>query len=307
MVEVKSSMSAPVSGYMWDPTLLAVRPVDGIFGASSLGPPLFGSGVFRAGAISPNGSYALLTNAQQILLASLPSGQPAALSPALSPTQKITFSPSGNSALVYAGDAHSLLLVTGMPGTPEVKTLALAAGGSLTQAAVSDTGLILIVSRQASGGDVIATLSLDGTPHPFSTMAKVAGAAFLSHADSAVIADAGANTISLASGLDKAPNLTQIAGPQQGIAQPYGVAASADGHWAIVGNTQSASIVRLDITGQSAPLAVKCLCTPSILWPLTGTGIFQLTPAGSGAVWVFDGDRPQARTVFIADAKAGAK
>jgi hypothetical protein len=123
--------------------------------------------------------------------------------------------------------------------------------------------------------------------------------AFLPGADSAILADAAMNSVIEASHLTTNMSLSSVASAADGVAKPTAVAISADGHFAAVANHSGASVLRLDLSGQSAPISTACNCSPSELKPLAGNFAFQLNEAGSGTVWAFDGNGSKPRVFFI--------
>ncbi|MGB0124880.1 MAG: hypothetical protein WBP63_15675, partial [Silvibacterium sp.] len=153
---------------------------------------------------------------------------------------------------------------------------------------------------QADGSVAIQLLTGgSSTLHPIAVLSKLGGLAFLPGADTALLADAGVSTVTEASQIAGNLSLAQVAGPSQGIAQPGAIAASADGHTAVVANQNNSTIVKIDLSGQTATVQSVCHCTPSELAPLAGNLVFRLNEAGSGTVWAYDGDSTTPRFAFI--------
>jgi hypothetical protein len=123
--------------------------------------------------------------------------------------------------------------------------------------------------------------------------------AFLPGADTALVADQASNRILEAAHLSGNPSLTQVAGPTDGVAQPIAIAASGDGRSAVVVNQKDSSIVRIDLTGQSAAMHTVCRCSPTKLEALAGNLTFRVNEPGSGTVWAYDGDAANPRFAFL--------
>ena len=122
---------------------------------------------------------------------------------------------------------------------------------------------------------------------------------FLPGQDTAVLADLSAGTVTVVTQVSSSPGFVQAATAQSGVSQPLAVASSGDGRFIFVANGGGAPILRIDLSGASAPLKISCSCTPSELLPLAGRAIFQLNEASTGTVFALDGDAVSPRTIFI--------
>ena len=300
------ALSPSVIGYAWDQSVPGLRPIVGVSGASSLGAPIFGDDKYASAVTSAQKQYALLTDVKnRLFLALLPLGQPMALSDGLSSKQQVRLSPSGSAALIYAPDQSSVILIQGLPQTPQLETISIPRSVAVNQAAVGDTGLVVIATGAPGGTVVIRSLATSGTLGQIATLSRFGGLSFLPRSTSLVMADGGQNTVLLASGLPNSTTLSQVADATQGIHQPFLLAASSDGRWATVAN-QDASFVRVDLTMHSAPSVAKCGCSPTALIPLSGNSAFLVSDLSAGPLWMFDGDPVGSRVVFIAGLKQSA-
>jgi hypothetical protein len=248
-----------------------------------------------------------LTNSSgQASIAPLPSGVPVQIADHLSAKEQIAISPSCSAALLYASGSSSAVLVQGLPASPKAQSLDLSQAGAVTSAVVSDTGLVLVASGQTGGAVSVQAVSADGTAMQVTTVAGLGGMAFLPSSQNALIGDTGRSTIWLASSLPASTSLNRVATSSDGVTQPTAVASSSDGRWLIVANQNGASILRLDLTRQSAPAQVACNCTAIKLAPLTGNSTFLLSDLASGPLWTFDGDSPSPRILFIPAVKSSS-
>lgn len=293
-------VSAPLIGYVWDQSASGLRPILGVSGAASLGNLLYADNSYTGAVVSVRRQYALLTNAKgQIALTSLPNGEPQYLMDRLSNNQQTTVSPSGNAALIYARDLSTVTLIQGLPAKPTLQTINLPPSLTVNLAAVNDSGLMLIATTQADGTTAIRSLTPASASASIVTVSQLGALDFIPRSTSALIADSGQNVVSLATGLGDTPRISRVAGAADGIAQPLAVAASADGHWAVIANRQGSAIVRVDLTNKVPATKLECGCLPAALIRLAGNGVFRLTELGTGSVPVFDGDAPSPRIVFI--------
>ncbi|QNI32850.1 hypothetical protein H7849_02285 [Alloacidobacterium dinghuense] len=293
-----------ILGYVWDQTATGLRPIFGVPGAAQFGSPIYGGAAYNNAVACADKKFALLTNSGgQAAVAPLPSGMPVQVADHLSAKEQIAISPTCSAALLYAPGSSNATLVLGLPAIPKAQSLDLSQAGAITSAVVSDTGLVLAASGQTAGATSVTAISTDGSATQITTVASFGGMSFLPSTQNALIADGGRSTIWMASNLP-ANSLNRVASTADGVTQPVAVASSSDGRWIVVAN-QSGTILRLDLTRQSAPAQAVCKsCTAPKLIPLGGNSTFLLSDLTSGPIWTFDGDSPSPRIVFIPAIKA---
>jgi hypothetical protein len=294
-----NAASGPLLGAWWDKGHSGLRTVYGVVGAAHQGSPVFSDGSFSGGAACMRRNVALLTTSSgSVYSAILPLGEAQQVSSNGISKASVLFSPSCTTSLIYLPGGSAGLLVQGILSNPTATPVSLSAGNFA--AAVADSGSILIAVSAASGASSIQFLaSGTGSFQPVSVLGKLGGMAFLPGADTALIADASANTVVEATHLSGPISLTPLAAAGDGVSQPMAVAISADGQLAAIANNNGSSVIRLDLTGKSAPIKTICHCSPTELVPLAGNFAFRLNEPGSGTVWAFDGNGPLPRVIFI--------
>ncbi|MGB6686926.1 MAG: hypothetical protein WBE76_03700 [Terracidiphilus sp.] len=291
--------SGPELGAWWDPDRKGLRTEFGVAGAAYQGPPAYNDGSYTGAAVCMRKSIALLTTSSGALFSvNLPQGRPQVVATSGIPGASIAFSPSCAAALVYASGKSHALLVQNLFSTPKTGSVTLPAG--VSAAAVSDSGSILVAVPGADGTAAIQLLSgSSSTVQQVTVLSRFGGMAFLPGADTALLADAAANSVFEAAHVTGNMSLAQIASEADGVSNPVAIAASADGRFAAVANKIGSTVLRLDLSGQSPPTQTACHCTPTELEPLAGNLVFRLNEAGAGTVWAFDGDASAPRVVFI--------
>lgn len=291
--------SGPMLGAWWDSDRKGLRATYGVLGAAQQGPPAYADGTYSGAAVCARSGVAILTSPSgEMSLAHLPLGRPSVIATKGPASPTISFSPSCAAALAYSRGSSKALLIQGLPSAARVEALTLPPG--VSDARVSDAGGILAAVPATDGATAIKVLAPgSATAQPVTVLSRFGGMAFLPGSDSAVLADAAANTVLQASHLTGNLSLAQLAGESDGVANPAAVAASADGRWVAVANGNGSSVLRLDLASQTAPLRALCRCTPTELEPLAGNLAFRITEPGSGTVWAFDGNGPEPRIVFL--------
>ena len=237
----------------------------------------------------------------------LPSGPQTKLGDAVASDQQLTLSPSCANGLVYSPSRGSGLLISGLPSSPRVQSIALSTSGPVSGAAISDSGAILVGALKADGTTSLEMVSANGAAQmlPYS-VARIGGMAFLPGADSAILADAAINTIYFGKQLSSAPSFVPVAASAQGVSSPRAVASSADGHFAFIVNGAGNHLLRIDLNTAAAAVPIPCGCAPTELLPLAGNAGFQITDAAAGVIYALNGDGQTPRTVFIPTDKVSA-
>jgi hypothetical protein len=286
--------SGPQLGYVWDPAVSSIRPILGVPGASQFGQPVTGPGMYMNGAASVRASLGLLQAADgSIDSITLPSGSSIPIAGATAAAgAAIVFSPSGQNAILFVPGGSSIVLLTALGTTPQVKQLN--APASLLAAAVGDTGQVAVVS----GGGPLAVTMLTGSGAPLLSLSGFGGFAFLPNADSLVAADSSTGMVTLLRNASTAPSAQAFTSTS--IRSPLAIAASRDGNYAVVANSADPSVVRIDLSGATAPLRIGCACQPAQLTTFAGNAVFSLSAPGSATpAWVVDASAATPRTVFI--------
>ena len=294
-----TAATGPLLGAWWDPQAAGLRLVYGVPGAAVEGPAIDNDGTYSGASACVRGRIAVLTtSAGGLFLGALPQGLPSSLTIEKISKPQIVFSPSCTAALAFSSDGSGGMLLQGLLSRTRCQPHLVSE--PISAAAVADDGSLLTASQSANGTATVQFLTAgSSTARPVTTLSKLGALAFLPGAESAMLADAGANTVIEASQLSGNMNLVSVAGPSDGVAHPFAIGTSADGHWAVVANQGSTTLVRIDLSGQSAAARTICRCLPTMLEPLAGNLAFRVSPPGVGTVWAYDGSGSLPRLAFL--------
>ncbi|RXH55937.1 hypothetical protein [Granulicella sibirica] len=285
--------SGPQLGYIWSDKTHTLRPVLGIPGSSRLGESVVPADLYLTGASSAVSNLAILQETDGVLdLMSLPSGSPVRLSATLAPNAQIRFAPSGNNAVAFVPGTSSVTLLTTLGSSPKAQSVAF--NSAIAEAAVSDSATVAAALSSGS----IRTISLAGTPNTSGSVATLGGLSFVGTTENLLFADAASNSVTMVSNSTTSPASTLIPSASM-LKSPQGLGATHDGHYAILANTGNASIVRVDLTAQTAPQSFACSCQPALVAQLSGSGVFRVTSADSGPAWMLDASASIPRVLFI--------
>ena len=301
-------------GYLWQSANRNVYPILGVTGAAHYGRAVLPSAskLLKAAAIgTSSGAWALTLGADGVLRQwDLVDQTGVGLSANIPTDSEIWFSPSGSSAAVVSPSSPTAVVIIGLPAKPQVTTVPLPSGFTLPDAAVSDTGVLLIgVNRAGVAGTEVGVVSTSQSYTPITRVRAWGGTAFVpgQSSDAAVIADGGAEQAVLASHLTVGSPVLATVPVGNVLHSASGVAVSADGKWAYIGDPEKLQIVRASLSGFETPTAISCACTPQQMIPLTSDGIFSLTRNIAGqADWVLDTRTAAPRSFFVPANSASA-
>jgi hypothetical protein len=287
-------------GLIWNSSDSTLRALVGVPGATRLGAALFPSGAYSAGAYAGLTQTALLIDPKgNLKVMTLPSQQPVSLTSNVSPSSQIVFSPHGGYAAILAPGSTSLLLVTGIPQSPLVATVT--STKQIQGAAVSDAGTLLVAANGATTGVTVTATTVNGTRSTLATLGGFGGMSFVPGSEDILVADSSANTLARY----HSGTATTLATGVNGLNQPLAVAASQDGRWAVVADRADGSLLRVDLTGETAPAQSSCICSPTQLLALNGNAVFEMVAPGTAPGWMIEADSPTSRVLFIPPVRSG--
>jgi len=295
LAALAASLEGPRLGLMFDPGAKEFRPLLGIPGAATMGPPLRLTVDIERAWVAPGQEYALAVEKGdgKVLLISLENGGVSAVSVTAAPPApaRVVWSANGRIAAFYYPRTRSIELLSTLPAGPRIASLYLS-GIPDVLAADDDGGTVL-----AGVGDTVFLVSESGEVPILAGLGKIGAIAFGAR-NTALVADTARNKIHLVRNVTANPDSEIIAAHDAGIDQPVGIAASRDKRFAFVANAKSRSIAIIDLVTH-AHSVVSCACEPSTLERIGGGEVFRLTQNTDQPLWVLDFGVHQSRTLFI--------
>jgi hypothetical protein len=272
-------LSGPILGFVHDRAADAIRPVQGIPGAATLGPAIDVGFPVAAAWFSPAGHALSLSDDGRLYVVDLRAATVVPVENAMATPGRILFSSSGNAALLYSEAARRLQMVSGLPARPVVRELDFPAPDAQPLAVSDDEAALL------AAGDV-AWLAASGRA-PVAIRVRANAAAFRRGARDALMAsgdgtlyriDSGGGAQALPSSADAPPD-------------PAELRLSADGAFAFVAG-RAGLLSRIEIaTGAAA--SVDCHCSPAALEPFASGTVFRISDLSGGPLWLLDGSEPR--------------
>jgi hypothetical protein len=300
----QSGVAGPVSGFVFDRSARALRPILGIPGASLLGDGLDVGSELAAAYVAPGQNWVLAVTADGPVFLLLTRGAVSRISvgDVTASPERVAFSPSGTAVALYA--AGRIQVVRGLPDAPRV-TGALATGISgrssqMTAAqrsrrgpgsfAVSDDGGYVLY---AEGGS-IRLWGAAGEDFAVIEAGSNAIVAFAPGGHDAAAADPSGGLVLLGDVAGAGSRRTLAA--SGGLVYPAGLAFSADGRKLFLADAGARNVTAFDLAA-GAQTVVSCDCVPAGLFPMDG--LFRLNEAGAAPLWLLDARSGEPRIVFV--------
>jgi hypothetical protein len=272
---------------VWDASLQAIRPVQGLPGAWTLGPAL-DLGVPVLGArFAPDKNFALVvSNSGLATVTGLSTGKLVVvpIENALT-ADLVVMNDTNTAALLYSKTLRSVQWLQGLPSHPTVvRTISLAGvSGDVTALAMNRSGdLSLIGMALDANSGSLYKLPMEGDL-TFVGNIRAASIVFAGNDRDAYVTDSAAGDLMLAS---DGQGLSVLADGSAGLQQPG--ALQMVGATLLIADSAASNITCFDITHGVA--SASALPVPATQIDRFGTdGLFQLNPAGNGPVYVLDG------------------
>jgi hypothetical protein len=296
----QGGVAGPVSGFVFDRSARALRPILGIPGAALLGDGLDVGSELTAAYVAPGQTWALAVTAEGPVFLLLAHGAVSriAVDGVTAAPERVAFSPSGTAVALYA--AGRVQVVQGLPDAPRANgALATGISGRSSQAdarrrlgsfAVSDDGSYILYAQ----GDSIRLWGAAGEDFAVMPAGSNAIVAFAPGGHDAAAADPSAGVVLLGDVAGAGSRRTLAAGG--GMAYPAGLAFSADGRKLFLADAGARNVTAFDLAS-GAQTVVSCDCVPAGLFPMGG--LFRLNEAGPAPLWLLDARGGDARIVFV--------
>jgi hypothetical protein len=298
-------IAGPVTGYVFDASSRAIRPVLGVPGASVLGDKVALGYTARTVAVSPRLDAAIVIaedRAVHFLLIDEGAVSEVAATGLDGTAQAAVFSPNGSAAALLNNNA--VQIVTGLPGAPKLRsTLSLGAqsGRSVNgvvnsrvslrrlSIAVSDDGEYVLFA----GAAAVRLLGAGGEDRVLTESASGSLVAFAPGSRDAAVADSQSGLLLLRNAAGTP--VRRILAPAETVAAASGLSFSADGARLLLTNEEHA-VLSFDLES-GARSTIACGCKPTGLARMGR--VFRLNTLDSGPLWLFDAAAAEPRTVFV--------
>jgi len=291
-----ADIGGPIAGYATDSSQTQLRAVLGVPGAFAFSAPLaLPSGVSRL-RLAPGQDYAIAERSGDApVILTLHSGSVDRVIPidgAMAMSDWVAFSPRAGSAMLISSEAHRLQVLTGLPGSPRIRTdidLNRLPEAPATGAVSEDGGLVVLASRTtlyrlSDGGDAQLLLSLGSIP-----------SVSLVNATDVAVADSSMGAVHVVHNIASKAEAHVVV---SGLANIGDLFPSQDGKSLFVAQREEGAVRSVDLASGE----VRTYATPAgriELLPLRNRDTFLLAAESGKPGWVFYRDGLEGRVVFI--------
>ncbi|HTT61947.1 MAG TPA: hypothetical protein VMG35_08905 [Bryobacteraceae bacterium] len=300
-----AAVLGPVTGYIFDSQMHAIRPMMGIPGAAYLGAPVV-SGL-DAASVSPDGSAALAVQAGQLALYKGLGNATPAIVPLTGgmAADYFAWAPSGTAAAVYSSAVRQAQVFSSLSAPSPAGALIDLSGlaGNVAAMAYDGQRVILGVASPNAGGIYVVTPQ--SAPQLVAAAVNPAGVV-LAGAD-LYFADKQTRQIWQVRSYATQPAPAVFAADAS-ISAPAALQISADGARLYVANAGSRILGVYDVAARSSVESISLNFVPARLDRFGDASVFLLNTAGQGntPLYVLT-DRLSRRAVYFVPGTAGAK
>jgi len=295
-----TTVRGPVLGYVLDSRTQAVRPINGIPGATHLGGPLaLGFPVSQA-VFSSRGDFGVVvaTEGGAVYRVSIAGGvvELTQIAGAIRPS-RLAVNAADTAVLLYSAEPRRVQVVRGAAAGPVVELPGLS--GIVTALALDGGGREALLGVSEGGRGALLRISLPdqgdagetriGEARAVGLFAEPLAVALLNRDRDAVVADAGSNRVFLLRDFAGEAAQEALLAERDGVAQPVGVEASADGRRIYVANgAGSGSVLVLDLETRTLEIRATLEGAPTRLDRLQGRQSFLLNEPGEAPLLILD-------------------
>jgi hypothetical protein len=213
------------------------------------------------------------------------------------PIDSMALSPAGSAAafLSQATSSVYVFFFSNLAQSPAPLQIFNIGGlGAVSSFAISDDGTSLLLGT--STGDAASVFLLTGNNQAqlIASMRHVSSVSFLHKSASAVIADDVDNAIYAWSN----GQFFMLAGPNDGVSAPIGIAASNDNQRVFVANAQTGTVMTIRADGTLGKIQ-SCNCSLTGLYSTNTDSVFRLTDFSGGPILLFDASGASPRMTFV--------
>ena len=293
----------PVTGYVTDSRTGTLRPINGLPGASSLGPAVALPFNVDQAQICASKGFAVAvesTDSKQVwLIRGLQTSNVTAEKLDGAFADRVRLNASCSAALLYSQTTATAQFLTGLPDHPRTSDPILA-GAIGTVAAMelsSDAGTALIsFSDPAAGGVYLLTPSAFG-PAQIATAVQPAAMSFLNSDRDAVVADGATGEVFEIRGIQTDKTRQLLLSSRDGLQHPAGVCVIGN-RTLFVADAGASVIFEMDLVTGAMADQVPVAGVPTRIDTLALPDAFALTDTGQGQLLLLDTSKGR-NVVFV--------
>ena len=287
-------IAGPTLGFVFDRDTAALRRVPGIPGAATIGDPLNAPIALANAYAAPQQDYAvgIAGSDQSVVLIQLSHGavtDASALAWAAPAPDRVAFSPSGDSLVLYYRNDRKLIVVNQVPQSPQIAASwdLSSYQGDLTSLAVKDGGDVLLAGVTQTSGGVLLLFRKGVAPNVLLPMSHPSAAQFFWSSEDAVVADQAQSLVYLLKNVTGAIETRVLARPEDGLTGVDLLAVDRFARTVVAAHSGGPLGLVIDLS-QSAAQIAPCQCAISALEPLNGDRFYRVSSLTNGQFFALD-------------------
>jgi hypothetical protein len=292
----EAGVQGPVSGFVLDRRSHAIRAINGIPGASTLGEPLdIGLAVDRAVFPAQGDPAIIFSGGGAFLVRGLRQTTPAVLRLSLGPSpSSAVFNVTGTAAVFYSESPRRVQVVTGLGGDPvygEPIDISGLPGGLRSMALDAGASSILLAMEDSAAGGVYLLrdgAGADRAPRFLFSSPSPAAMIYLNGDRDALVADQALNEIRMIRDVNASAEVSLVATGKDGVSTPIGLHLSGDGKSVLAANAGSSTLTAHSLTAEAPAIRIPLPASPSRLDRLDRGAVLILSELGSGPLYLVD-------------------
>ena len=293
----------PVTGYVTDSRTGTLRPINGLPGASLLGPPLSLPFTIDQAQVCASKDFAIAVESSESkqvwLIRGLRSGDVTAAKLDGASADRIRLNAPCSAALLYSQTSATAQFLTGLPDQPSLSDPILA-GSIGTMAAMelsSDAGTALISFSDPAAGGVYLLIPSAFGPAKIATAVQPVAMSFLNNDQDAVVADGATGEVFEIRGIQTDKTRQPLLSSEDGLQHPAGVRVIGN-RTLFVADAGANVIFETDLVTGAMADQVPVAGVPTRFDTLAFPDAFALTDAGRGQLLLLDTSKGR-NVVFV--------
>ena len=297
-------MAVPVLGFIAGDAPTQVRAIVGIPASASLTKDISLSASVTRISIAPRQLYVLAeTETPQALtvvpFSGLNPGTPGLVGGALPGADLVSFSPSGNVAVLYFSATQRLQVIAGLPGQPLVARDVLVSGpvAPFRNIAVSDDASLVVGTTT----DSVVVVAPSGSAQSVYVSANLGSLALIPQTSDAILWDFGKGSLIRLRGL--AGSVTdEVVASSLSFSADSNVQVTSDSQSILVADPSAHAVVAIDLTTHAAT-QIATAHSPRVLTLLRAASIFLLSADPNTSAWILEVSQTGADSYFVTEQK----
>jgi hypothetical protein len=294
-----TEFSVPVIGYVFDGASKQIRPLTGTPGAAVAGRGISIDGADTA-LVAKDGAFAVISSANadslSIIRRTGSTTESISLSGVPSAFDAGALSPGAEAAIVYTAQCNCVRVLSDLGTDPKLRrTIPLMESSEVRAVGINDRATTAAISVKVAGESKLLIYAAESDMPSALTLSSSA-LAFDGAGEKLLVADEHTQDVYLISDLIPAPTLSRILSAADGLKAPVSVGVGPDSS-VIVGDAETGVYIWSSSDGTTRH--VECACRPTTVQRTATSGMYRISDAETGAVWILQLDGEMARTFFV--------